>query len=543
MEKCFPRESAFGGSLRHRRVVLEVFLQVTFLLAPNSVSRGESALLPWKMPKARGFPEMGECEDPTSPRCSVWEKSAGDMGLSKEEGCTRRPPIKAHSEPPEPTGRVITIVFLALLIDLLGFTLILPLLPSILDHYGRSNDPFYQSLQQGVDWFAATVGVPPERKYNSVLFGGLIGSIFSILQFFSSPLSGAASDSFGRRPVMLLTLVGLIMSYALWALSKSFGVFLLSRVIGGISKGNVSLSTAVIADLNSPQARSKGMAMIGVAFSLGFTIGPMIGAFLAGETAKGDRFYLHAALWALMFAISDLVFVFCFLPETLPRDKRVSSVLSGFQAASDLLSPVALFQFLAVTRGKDSPSRDKLQDLKVLGRVYFLYLFLFSGLEYTLSFLTHQRFQFSSMQQGQMFFFIGITMAVVQGGYARRIKPGCEIQAVKRAILLLIPAFLVIGWAWNVTMLGVGLLLYAFAAAIVVPCLSAVVSSYGSASQKGTIMGTLRSLGALARAMGPIVSATVYWLAGVQMCFTICSAMFLLPILLLGSLKQQTKAE
>ncbi|XP_068926940.1 major facilitator superfamily domain-containing protein 10 isoform X2 [Petaurus breviceps papuanus] len=449
------------------------------------------------------------------------------MGLSKEESCTRRPPIKGQPEPPELANRAITIVFLALLIDLLGFTLILPLLPSILDHYGNSNDPFYQSLQQGVDWFAAMIGVPPERKYNSVLFGGLIGSIFSILQFFFSPLTGAASDSFGRRPVMLLTLVGLIMSYALWALSKSFGAFLLSRVIGGISKGNVSLSTAVIADLSSPQARSKGMAMIGVAFSLGFTIGPMIGAYLAAETGKGDVFYFHAALLALVFAISDLVFVFCFLPETLPREKRVSSVLSGFQAASDLLSPVALFQFSAVTRGKDSPSREKLQNLKVLGLVYFLYLFLFSGLEYTLSFLTHQRFHFSSMQQGQMFFFIGITMAVIQGGYARRIKPGCEIQAVKRAILLLIPAFLLIGWAWNVMVLGVGLLLY----------------SFGSAGQKGTIMGTLRSLGALARAVGPIVSATVYWLAGVQMCFTICSVMFLLPIIFLGGLKQQTKAE
>uniref|UniRef100_A0A8C2U6J5 Major facilitator superfamily domain containing 10 n=1 Tax=Coturnix japonica TaxID=93934 RepID=A0A8C2U6J5_COTJA len=359
-------------------------------------------------------------------------------------------------------SRVITIVFLALLIDLLGFALILPLFPSILDYYSQNEDGFYLSLQRGVDWFAAMVGMPSERKYNSVLFGGLIGSMFSILQFFSSPLTGALSDCLGRRPVILMTAMGLIASYALWAASRSFGVFLLSRMIGGISKGNVSLCTAIIADLHSPKARSKGMAMIGVAFSLGFTLGPMIGAYLAMETEKGEVFYLRSALLALTFAAADLIFIFFLLPETLPKEKRVSSVTSGFQAAADLLSPLALFRFSAVTQGKEAPSDQNLQNLKLLGLAYFLYLFLFSGLEYTLSFLTHQRFQFSSMQQGKMFFFIGITMAVIQGGYARRIKPGNEIRAVKRAILLLIPAFLFIGWAANVTLLSAGLLLYSF---------------------------------------------------------------------------------
>ncbi|XP_021251048.1 major facilitator superfamily domain-containing protein 10 isoform X1 [Numida meleagris] len=372
----------------------------------------------------------------------------------------------ANDKQDQNCSRVIIIVFLALFIDLLGFALILPLFPSILDYYSQTGDGFYLSLQRGVDWFAAMVGMPPERKYNSVLFGGLIGSMFSILQFFSSPLTGAVSDCLGRRPAILMTAMGLIASYALWAASRSFGVFLLSRMIGGISKGNVSLCTAIIADLHSPKARSKGMAMIGVAFSLGFTLGPMIGAYLAMETEKGEVFYLRSALLALLFAVADLIFIFFLLPETLPKEKRVSSVTTGFQAAADLLSPLALFQFSAVTRGKESPSDQNLQNLKVLGLAYFLYLFLFSGLEYTLSFLTHQRFQFSSMQQGKMFFFIGITMAVIQGGYARRIKPGNEIRAVKRAILLLIPAFLLIGWAADVTLLSAGLLLYSFVSSV-----------------------------------------------------------------------------
>ncbi|XP_067885342.1 major facilitator superfamily domain-containing protein 10 isoform X1 [Heterodontus francisci] len=443
---------------------------------------------------------------------------------------------KAKSEPNTQDGssHIITIVFLMLLIDLLGFTLILPLLPSILDYYGKTDhDGVYQSMQHSVDWFADMIGVPSVRKYNSVLFGGLIGSIFSVLQFLVSPVTGAASDYFGRRLLMMLTTVGLIVSYALWALSRNFGIFLLSRVIGGISKGNVSLSTAIIADLQSPRARSKGMAMIGVAFSLGFTVGPVIGAYFASSAGKDEDFFLQTAQLAMTFAVSDLLFIFFFLPETLPKEKRVSSVSSTFQDAIDLLSPFALFRFSAVQRRVDSPSPEGMQTLKVLGLVYFLYLFLFSGLEYTLSFLTHQRFHFNSMQQGKMFFFVGITMALVQGGYARRIKPGDEIKAVKRAIALLIPAFLIIGWASTVTALYIGLLFYSFAAAIVVPCLSVLVSGYGAANQKGTVMGILRSLGALARALGPIMAATVYWLAGAEVCFTATSAAFLLPIALL----------
>ncbi|XP_053757729.1 major facilitator superfamily domain-containing protein 10 isoform X3 [Panthera pardus] len=193
--------------------------------------------------------------------------------------------------------------------------------------------------------------------------------------------------------------------------------------------------------------------VIGVAFSLAFTLGPMLGAFLPAEMVP----------WlALLFAASDLLFIFCFLPETLPAEKRASSIGPGFQAAADLLSPVALLRFSAVARGQDPPAGDGIRHLRRLGLVYFLYLFLFSGLEFTLSFLAHQRFQFSSLQQGKMFFFIGLTMATVQGAYARKISPGSEIAAVKRAILLLVPAFLLIGWGLTLPALGLGLLLYSF---------------------------------------------------------------------------------
>ncbi|XP_032711903.1 major facilitator superfamily domain-containing protein 10 isoform X3 [Lontra canadensis] len=399
------------------------------------------------------------------------------MGWGAGGSCTPRPPIRPQTAQEK---RVITVVFLGLLLDLLAFTLLLPLLPGLLESHSRAHDPLYGSWQRGVDWFAAAIRMPAEKRYNSVLFGGLIGSVFSFLQFLLAPLTGAISDCLGRRLVMLLSL-----------------------------------------------------AVIGVAFSLGFTLGPMLGASLPTETVP----------WlALLFAASNVLFIFCFLPETLPPEKRAPSITPGFRAAADLLSPLALLRFSAMAQGQDPPAGDRLKSLRRLGLVYFLYLFLFSGLEYTLSFLAHQRFQFSSLQQGKMFFFIGLTMAAVQGAYARRISPGGEIAAVKRAILLLVPAFLLIGWGLTLPVLGLGLLLYSFAAAVVVPCLSSVVANYGSPGQKGTIMGTLRSLGALARAVGPMVAASAYWLAGAQVCFTVCSGLFLLPFLLLWNLRSPAHA-
>ena len=131
-------------------------------------------------------------------------------------------------------------------------------------------------------------------EFNTVLFGGFLGSIFSFLQFLASPIIGGLSDRFGRKPLMVATAVGISFSYLLWVMSSNFAIFVLARIIGGISKGNqkmkgkkflfhsihignVSLSTAIVTDVSTPATRGKGMALIGVAFSLGFLFGPMIG--------------------------------------------------------------------------------------------------------------------------------------------------------------------------------------------------------------------------------------------------------------------------
>ena len=136
-----------------------------------------------------------------------------------------------------PKDRTTLVVFGGLLIDLLAFTLILPLFPALISHY-RENDSsgLFAALEDKVDWFRTSVGAPVE--FNTVLFGGFLGSIFSFLQFLASPIIGGLSDRFGRKPLMVATAVGISFSYLLWVMSSNFAIFVLARIIGGISKGN-----------------------------------------------------------------------------------------------------------------------------------------------------------------------------------------------------------------------------------------------------------------------------------------------------------------
>ncbi|XP_069139380.1 major facilitator superfamily domain-containing protein 10-like [Argopecten irradians] len=118
------------------------------------------------------------------------------------------------------------------------------------------------------------------------------------------------------------------------------------------------------------------------------------------------------------------------------------------------------------------------------------------------------------MQQGKMFFFIGTVMALVQGGYVRRIQSGKQLRIATIGMSLLIPAFVIMAFAHSAVLMYLALMLFAFASATVVPCLTTLISEYGGSDQKGVILGVFRSLGALARAIGPVVSSVVYWSCG-----------------------------
>ena len=133
---------------------------------------------------------------------------------------------------PQSQGKTMYVVFFGLIIDLLAFTLILPLLPQLLEHYKKhdAEGGLYSFLDSKVKWFGSWVGAPDE--FIPVFFGGLIGSLFSFLQFVASPMIGGLSDYYGRRPLLLLTAVGIAISYGVWCKASTFALFVLARVIG-----------------------------------------------------------------------------------------------------------------------------------------------------------------------------------------------------------------------------------------------------------------------------------------------------------------------
>jgi len=429
------------------------------------------------------------------------------------------------------TDSTVYVVFFGLLIDLLAFTLILPLFPTLIAYY-RENDSsgLFDYLETRIEWFRKWVGAPSE--FNTVLFGGFLGSIFSFLQFVASPIIGGLSDRFGRKKLMLASTIGIAISYVIWVMSTNFALFVLARIIGGISKGNVSLSASIVTDVSTPATRGKGMALIGVAFSLGFLVGPMIGAGFSywSKGQQGDWF-IYPAVTALVLSILDIVYLAVFFKESLPEEKRNPSTRATIQQACLYLNPKALFNFSSLTNLDEK----KRESIRKVGLSYFIYLFLYSGMEFTLTFLTHLRFNFTSMQQGRMFLFIGTIMAFLQGGVVRRLKPGSEKFAAMMGLLVVVPSFAIVGIAESMVTLYLGLALYALSTAFVVPCMTTLVSQYGEVHQKGIIMGVFRSLGALGRALGPIFGSFLYWSLGPELSYGLGGALLLIPYFILKS--------
>ena len=307
-------------------------------------------------------------------------------------------------------------------------------------------------------------------------------------------------------------------------------MFVLARIIGGISKGNVSLSATIVTDITTPANRGKGMAFIGVAFSLGFLFGPMIGAmFSVWSKGQDGDWFQYPAMTALFLSTFDVLFLTACLKETLPWNKRNLDTRAILHQVWMYLNPMALFNFSSLTNLDESNKKS----IRKIGLAYYIYLFLYSGMEFTLTFLTHLRFNFSSIQQGRMFLFIGIIMTILQGGVVRRLRPGTHKKWTMIGLLVVIPSFAVIGNAKSILSLYVGLFLYAFSTAFVVPCMTTIISEYGEVNQKGIILGVFRSLGALGRAFGPLFGSVLYWCLGPEISYSLGGILLLLPLYIL----------
>jgi MFS family permease len=429
------------------------------------------------------------------------------------------------------------VIFLTLFLDLVGFSIIFPLFPAMLDYYLPSGDGGHSLLGQLIaplaNW-AERSGAADPRFMTAVLFGGILGSLYSILQFICAPLWGAYSDRVGRRKVLLITISGLALSYILWFFAASFWVLVLARVLGGAMGGNLSVATAAVADTTTRAKRSSGLAIIGIAFGLGFIVGPAIGGVFAlidlteiapSLKAFGVNPFSVPALVSLTLTVVNLAWVYRRFKETLPESKRR-------QAKSERRG-------LAVFRIFQCPE----PATRRTNFVYLIYMLAFSGMEFTLTFLAVERFAFSPAQNGGMFVFIGFILVLVQGGIVRRLAtPVGEKRLALAGLACGVAAFLALAMAMQLGLFFGALALMAFSIGLTSPTLSALVSLYSNESDQGANLGIFRSAGSLARAIGPLVAAFVYFVYGSKSAYLFGAVVVILPLVMALKLPKPEKA-
>ncbi len=437
---------------------------------------------------------------------------------------------KPIDEPLSPEARsTLKIVFVTLFLDLVGFSIIFPLFPAMLDYYvaQEGGTGLVGWLVSALEGFTRATGGPGEMGV-IVLFGGVLASLYSLLQFVFSPIIGSLSDRHGRRPLLIVCIAGLVLSYVMWFFAGAFIVLVLARILGGIAAGNISTASAVVADITSPRNRPKGMAIIGMAFGIGFIVGPAIGGFSAaidlterwpGLADYGVNPFSVPALIALGLALLNLAYVAAKFKETLPKELRESS------RTQRSMNPIALF------RGEAYPG------IRKTNLCNFFFLTAFAGSEFGLTFLAMDRLGYGPKQNAYLFLFIGFTLALVQGGYVRR--RASIIGPKKMALhgfIMLIPGIGLLAFANSTPMFYVALFFMAVGSAQVIPCLTSLASTYAPPDDQGRVLGVFRSLGALARGIGPLIACLLYWGLGSLPTYVLLALAIIPPLAIAASL-------
>ncbi|KAI9807551.1 MAG: hypothetical protein M1825_005491 [Sarcosagium campestre] len=342
---------------------------------------------------------------------------------------------------------------------------------------------------------------PINDRYDIVLLGGALGSLFSMLQAIVSPIIGRLSDKYGRRPVLLWSMTGNVLSVTLWVAATDFRTFLASRVVGGLSEGNNQIASAIVTDVSDDQSRGSTMALVGACFSVAFTFGPALGAALSNIQTVAANPFATAAGFSLVLLVVETVYLYFCLPETRPTPPK--SADAGW--------------------AEDSPRIPKATKLRrtnshsLLNFTHFMFLLFFSGMEFSFPFMTYDLFSYGSSQSGRLLGFIGLIAALLQGGVTRRMKP---LRAVQLGVTSCAVAFFVLTTVKSERMLYVAAALLAVTAATVVNGLTSLSSLEASADERGGKLGNHRSWGQLGRSLGPVLFCTLYWWAGRNMAYS-----------------------
>ena len=348
------------------------------------------------------------------------------------------------------------VIFFTVLIDLIGFGIVLPILPFYAQRFG-----------------AAGLG-----------YGGVIG-VFSLMQFVATALLGKLSDRIGRRPVLLTTMLVNAVGYTLFAFAGSYWVLFLSRVVSGFAGGNISAAQAYMADITTPAERSRGMGVVGAAFGIGFSLGPAIGGFAAhfgGAKAPG--------LVAVALSLANFVSAYFILPESLKTELRVKRPL------------------LDLAHIGETVARPKLRPLMA---VWALVPLAFAG--YTVALPLHAAavLGWKEREMAILFTIIGVTAASVQGYFFGKI-----VRRVGERVLVIAGTFGMAVAIAVVPFLSSSELLYGWTFVLAVsnsvfaPAATGLVSVYADPNEQGTVLGAAQAIAALGRTAGPPLIGSVY---------------------------------
>lgn len=356
----------------------------------------------------------------------------------------------------EKRSPAVGFIFITLLIDVIGFGILIPVIPSLIAHLTGNADVSYSSR-----------------------IGGWLTFTFAIMQFLFSPVLGSLSDRFGRRPVLLFSLFGFGVDYLLLSFAPSIAWLFLGRAIAGITGASFTTASAYIADISSPENRAKNFGMMGAAFGMGFIIGPVLGGFL-GELGERVPFWVAAGL-----AFTNWLYGYFVLPESLaPSNRRAFD----WKRANPIGSLLQLKKYPAVGG--------------LIGSFVLIYLAA-HAVNSNWSFFAIEKFHWSKKMIGLSLGVVGILVASVQGGLVRVVNPkiGNE-RSVYLGLSLYALGLLCFALAGNTWMMFASLLPYCLGG-ITGPALQSIITGHVPANEQGELQGALTSLISATTIVGP----------------------------------------
>ena len=375
-------------------------------------------------------------------------------------------------------GSPLRILFVVSSIDVLGFGVLIPL----------------------VTYMAKRFGAAPE------VITAILGS-YSLCQFIAAPLWGRLSDRYGRRPILMSSLAGACLSYALLALAQGLGMLLASRMLAGFMAGNLSAAFAYASDVSAPEQRAKSMGVVGAAIGIGFMLGIPLGGALAGNNPEHANF-LAPALVSIALSLTALALVKFFLPESRGADMRIAPTARSLRPWHLLRSRPALRDIagaaLLVTCAQG-----------ILESIFILWAL--------------ERFQAGPRTVGLALFGVALLSVLMQGGFVRMLAPrlGESLLGGAGAVTYACGLLIVGVSGRHLPWIGLGLALAGLGMGAFTPSASALASKQSRGDDRGAVMGTYQASTSLARVIGPFSSGVLYRYLGPDAPFLTAAALAL----------------